>query len=264
MIACDRPLPSRTDDVLLAEVHKRQLYLSDLEEVMPDYNDPSDSLTIKTAFVNKWIRENLILEEAEKVVSVDINIEQLVDDYRNSLLKSNFEKLISDRRLDTVVTMQQISNYIDQNPDQFVLTQSIVNLEYVKVAENKRGLDAFYDHWKSGQVEFLETYCKKNCKEYDITGNLWLYKQDIKKTIPQKVFKALKWEDKFQVQKNVDKFEYFIRILEFREKNTPAPAEIVADKVTKVILHQRKKNVFNTYIEELFDREVNNKNVTIH
>ena len=92
------------DDTLMAEVYDHQLYLSRAKNYRPDAESPDDSLSQLRNYVEMWVREALLLHEAEKYVPEDIDIRALVEDYRASLIISNYEKSIVESSLDTVIT----------------------------------------------------------------------------------------------------------------------------------------------------------------
>ena len=88
------------NDVELAKVFSKKLFLSELEGMVPDGATPEDSTKIINAEVERWTRETLLMQEAEKNIPADLNIDELVRDYRMSLVRHNYEQFLVETQLD--------------------------------------------------------------------------------------------------------------------------------------------------------------------
>ena len=82
--------PPVEDDVVLAKVFNKTLYLSELEGMMPTAISREDSINFINAEVERWAREAVPMQEAEKNIPSDLNIDGLVRDYRASLVRHNY------------------------------------------------------------------------------------------------------------------------------------------------------------------------------
>lgn len=89
------------DDRLLATVFNRSLYLSDLDEMIPESASKQDSTLFINAFTERWVRENVLMHEAEVNIPQDLNIDRLVRDYRASLIKHNYEQILVELEMDS-------------------------------------------------------------------------------------------------------------------------------------------------------------------
>ena len=67
---------------LLASVYNRSLYLTDIEGMFPENATKQDSQQVINAYVDRWIRDNIIMAEAERNVPKDLNIDELLQKYR--------------------------------------------------------------------------------------------------------------------------------------------------------------------------------------
>ena len=54
------------DDVLLARVHDQELRMSDASRYLSPTNSPADSISQLRTFVEQWVRDAVLLEEAEQ------------------------------------------------------------------------------------------------------------------------------------------------------------------------------------------------------
>ncbi len=67
-----------------------------------------DSSLIINAYVERWIRETLLLLEAERNIPSDLNIDKLVRDYRASLVRHSYEQFLVEQLLDSTVTKAEL------------------------------------------------------------------------------------------------------------------------------------------------------------
>jgi hypothetical protein len=97
-------------DRLLAQVGSKSLYISEMEGMFPEGISGEDSVLVIESYVGRWVREAAILNEAERNIPADLNINKMVRDYRASLVRSNYEKILVEQLLDSVVTEQELVN----------------------------------------------------------------------------------------------------------------------------------------------------------
>ena len=92
---CNSNDPQKKEDKLLAEVYNKTLYLSDLDDnILPEGTSKEDSALIVSAYAQRWTREQLLMYEAERNIPKDLNIDELVRNYRASLIRFNYEEQI--------------------------------------------------------------------------------------------------------------------------------------------------------------------------
>ena len=61
---------------------------------------PEDSTLIINAYVERWVREQLLMQKAEENIPKDLNLNKLVNDYRESLILNNYERLLIESLLE--------------------------------------------------------------------------------------------------------------------------------------------------------------------
>lgn len=113
-ISCQRS--HGDDNKPVATIYNKVLYQSDLQSVVYEGISRSDSIVRTKAFIDSWIRQQLLLHQAE--VSLDkseLDLSKQIEDYRNSLIIYKYETKYVEKNLDTVVSEVEISNYIRQN-----------------------------------------------------------------------------------------------------------------------------------------------------
>ena len=150
-------------DVELAKVFSKKLFLSELEGMVPEGATSEDSTKIINAEVERWTRETLLMLEAEKNIPADLNIDELVRDYRMSLVRYNYEQYLVETQLDSVISDQEILTYYEENKEQYQLQSSILRCFLIKVPKSSPNLGQLRSWWSSSKSEDFQ-----KMKDYQI------------------------------------------------------------------------------------------------
>lgn len=105
-----------SDEIPVAAVYDKVLYQSDLQSVVYEGISRSDSIVRTKAYIDNWIRQQLLLHQAEEQFEKsELNFTRQVENYRNSLIIYKYETQYVEQNLDTVVSEMEILRYIEQN-----------------------------------------------------------------------------------------------------------------------------------------------------
>ncbi len=242
---------------LLAEVHDRQLYLSEVDFPTSSTLSKKDSAVIIQAHVEKWIRNAILLHHVENKTSDNPRIQKLVGDYSNSLKINFFKEEYIKEHLDSNVNKVDLLNFYSKNNSGFKLDKSIIKLLYFKIKEDKKGLDRFYENWKGDKIQKILRYGKLNSDKHYSDYAKWYVFDEIIKDLPKFMVKKKK---KYKNQINKDGFEYFLNVIETRDKNEEIPFELVEEQIKNIVLKKKSSELVDEYIERLYKSEIN-KNV---
>lgn len=261
-LSCDNKNEAEAgNSKLLTEVYNKKLKESDIDIKYLKNIDKKDSLNLIHSYTEHWIRKQLLAKNAENYVKNINEINRLVEDYKNSLLVEAFQKQYIKEKLDTVISNKQMREFYNENMENFHLDHAVVRLLYAKIDAKKKYLDKFYENWKEDKFNAIYSYGSKNSEKFFLKLNKWYDLNEIKKEIPKFLQKNKR---QYKVQKNVNGYEYFLKVIETRYKNEITPLSLIEDKVQKLIIEKRKSHLLDEYIEELYKQEIKNKNVKIY
>ena len=115
LIACQNS-SKNSDDRVIATVYDKVLHQSDLQDVMYDGISRSDSIVRTKAFIDNWIRRQLIIHQAENNIDKsELDFSKEIEEYRNSLIIYKYETMLVEKKLDTVVSEADIEKFIRAN-----------------------------------------------------------------------------------------------------------------------------------------------------
>ena len=103
-------------DRVVATVYDKVLYQSDLQSIMYEGISANDSIVRAKAFIDNWIRRQLIIHQAENNIDKsELDFSKEIEEYRNSLIIYKYETMLVEKKLDTVVSEADIEKFIRAN-----------------------------------------------------------------------------------------------------------------------------------------------------
>lgn len=260
IIACNTtPSEEEETDVLLATVFNKSLYLTELDGMLPDENATyEDSVKTINAYVERWIRKSLLMEEAEKNIPKDLNIDELVRNYRASLIRYTYEQTLVEEELDSTITKRELNDFYERNKDQYQLDAPIVRCNFIKISQNAKDLKEIQSLWPSSKPEDqkkLLKLCSQEASMFLLADSIWYKVDEIARELPNGTINStnIGTRKQFSIQDN--DFLYLFRLLELVNRKEIAPLSYIEDQASKVILHRRKIKLLEEKKEELYEQE---------
>ncbi len=239
---------SSQEEKVLAQVFKSKLFEKDLVNHIPQNLVKADSVFWVHKFIEKWIKEQVILHEANKVLNENQkNKEKQLEEYKKELLIYEFEKDIVKKNADTLVSIEDIKKYYNANRKEFELRKNITRLHYIKLRKDVPGIDKVKEWFMIGDsinLKKLESYCAMYAENYFFNDKVWLAFDDILKEIPLSKYNEeefLKNNKKTILQDGG--FAYLIDIIDFRIKNDVSPIEFELDNIKSILSNKKKLKI---------------------
>ena len=253
------------DDRPVAKVNDKILYLSEVQDIIPDESVKEDSLLIADNYVHQWVKKQLIISKAElNLTEQDKDVSKMVEDYRSSLIIHKYQQQLIEQKLDTVVRQFEVDNYYRKYSANFTLNQNIIKALYIKVPKpvpNLKQLQKLYKSEKEEDWEELEDYCFQNATNFDNFSGQWIYASELLNQIPVQI----KNEEQFLKKKKHIEAEdsthhHFVKIQELELRNNLAPLPFVREDIRKIIINKRKIEFIKNLEENIYrDAEAKNK-----
>ena len=252
---------------LLASVYQKKLYLSDLEGMLPEGTTSADSAVIINAFTERWIKDALLQREAERNVPKDLNIDELVRDYRASLVQNNYELALVASKLDSTVSKQELNEFYEKNKGQYQLDKPIIQCRFIKiklpVAEPQK-LRVLWNSTDPEKQEELISLCNESAEMYILEDSLWYKLEDIAAQMPAGTLTPENIKFRKEFTQKGGGYQYFFRLLGLKNTKEIAPLTYIEEQARKVILHNRKIRLIENAKEGLYEKEKRLGNVSIY
>lgn len=254
------------DDRELARVYDKMLYLSDMEGMLPSGITQQDSNQIIEQFVKAWTREAAMLKEAEANIPQDLNINKLVEDYKASLIKHNYEKILVERLLDSTVTEVELEGFYEKNKEQYQLETPIIRCRFVKAPRNVNGVQDVQQWWESSaatDAEKLKAWCSTNATVHHLQDSAWYKVTDIAAYLPQGTLTVDNVGNKNDFTQRDDEFIYLFKVIELVSKKEIAPLSYIEEQARKVILHKRKTQLLEETKDKLYKEALRKNQIAV-
>jgi len=254
----------------IARVHNNFLYPTDLEGLVDREISPQDSASRVERYVNSWIRNQLLIDEASTKMDFDeAEIERKIQEYRYSLMGYEYQSFYINQYLDTEVSDEEILKYYGDNIDNFPLRQNIIRGRIIKIPKAAPKVNQVQRWMKSNReqdLNDLRQYCLTYATLYSLEDSLWINFDELVKNTP-----VAEVPDKvnFLKRNNYTEFSdeeslFFLRINEYKVLNDTSPVEIVYDQVRNIIMNRRKVELANKLEEDVYERAKNNNEFEIY
>lgn len=268
MVSCTGSQPD-SDEEPLARVHHKYLYPSDLSAIVPAGMTGTDSIRYVSQYINQWIHQQLLLEQAEFNLDADkMNFEHLIQDYRASLLIHEYQKQLLAEKIDTVINGDEVEAYYNQNLGEFELSAPIVKALYIRIQKDNSRVQEIKNLLRSSSdsaLESLVNLCYQYADRFDFFNDNWVAFQLITQNIPgspedQEAF--LRSESLMETED--EQFLHLLQIHDYKLSGETAPMEYVQDRIRDMIMSDRRKVLLTELEESVFQEAVEKKEFEIY
>jgi len=211
----------------------------------------------------------VLLHEAERNVPQDLNIDELVRDYRASLIRHNYEQVLVNQLLDSTITQQELTGFYEKNKEQYQLETPIVRCFFIKVPRSAPNVKELENWWKNSRtdaaaygkmVEYSNTYAVAHVLE----DTKWTPVDEIAQQMPAGTITVNNVGSKKDFTQRDDDFIYFFKAFEVISHKQIAPLSYIEDQASKVILRQRKLKLLKEKKEEMYEREIRKNTIKVY
>ena len=262
IISC-KYLDFRSGDEVVAKAGGEVLYESEIRELIPEGTNSQDSIKMVEQYVNNWAIQHLLLTKAESELSkTEKDVEQELEDYKNSLLVYRFEKFYIEQRLDTAITEEECREYYDNFSQNFTLSNSVVKARIIKVFSKSPNIEKIKSSYRANSIEDideLETLCYSSAERYNNFGNNWIDISDIARETPFNTQACEKeaWS-KSWMETSDSLYTYLVYFFEKVPPGETPPYEYYRPRIKEIILSKRKQELIENLKKDLIEEALEN------
>lgn len=267
--SCTTFFNGNANDVEIAVVGNKKLYQTELAMVIPTNLSEIDSISFAQNYIEKWVRNRLMLEKAELNLDKKAlnEVKLMVNNYETSLLVYQYQQLLVQQKLDTIITDNNIEEYYAESSGNFKLDSCVVKAIYVKLPKS---LPDVYNvrQWirssREADIISLEDYCYQNARNFDM-GENWIYFSQLLQLVPKRIKNQENYLKYNRYMESSDSlYKYFIGIMDYKLPNDTTPIDFVKPQIRNIILNHRKMKFINDLENNIYRDAVNQKRFTIH
>ncbi len=265
--ACSSKQESNTDKTNnpIVSVNQKTLYQADVESAIPEGLNPADSLVAAEAYIKLWINDELIYEKAKQNVADQNKINELVENYRQSLTVFTYLEQLLKEELAKKISEKELKEYYDQHPESFALESSLVKGLFLKIPRSSTEINNFrlwYQSPTEAAKEKIEKASIQNALIYDYFYDRWVAIDDIATNIPASISNVdefVKSNKNFETQDS--SYVYLLHIQEYALSGTTAPYEFAKPQITDILINKHRESFLKQVETDLYKKASDNNEI---
>ena len=259
----------RKNEKPIARAYGNYLYKSDMQGLIPKAANSEDSLRLVKSYIELWLKKKAVVNKAEfNLTETQKNIQNLLDEYRTSLLTYEYEKQMVEQKLDTVLTDSEVQSYYYLNKQDFILQDPIIKGTYFRILRTSGRLREFRDlAHSSGDLAYSRLVdLGAQVAEYtDSFEENWLSFPLLMQKMPGTVQDAKQFLQRYKYLEAEDvRYYHFARIIDYILPGESAPLEFVTPEIRDVLLNKRKMDFLKQLEESIYNEAVIQNDVEVY
>ena len=249
-------------DRIVCEVFNQKLYESVVIQNIPSGLNPEDSLEMFQTYVTSWLKEQILLHEANKVLSIsEKSFDDKIRKYREHLLiEAYFNKMTQDS-LKFLVSDHELKHFIGEYKESEPIQKNVVRVNYVKLSKNSKVGNSikeilFDDVKRIHEKNKLVTLCSDSL-EYFLDDNQWILLDYLENDFPFSInIKDQLLRDHKKMDVSDDYYRYIIVFLDFKTQYTSHESDEEQNSLRNLLIQQKKVNYINKLKESLYKKAI--------
>ena len=274
LVSCDlirrKPEQEPSKRKAVARVNNVYLYQDELEGIASNGATREDSVARIMAYVNSWIRKQLIIQEAQRKINInEAEVERKVLEYRYSLIGFEYQNYYIRQNMVDSVSEEEIRKYYDEHRDNFILKRNIVRASFIKVpkaAPRTAKIKGWLFSIKPKEADELKSYCLSFSSAYRLSDSTWVEFDKLVVNSPlADIPNKIQFLRAYPYYETTDgDFLYYLKVDEYKISDSESPLEFVRGDIKNIILNKRKVELSQKLEEEVYENAQRNKQFEVY
>ncbi len=257
LAACGKSDPLKQTTV--ARFKDQTLTQRDVKDALLKFN-VGDSAAFAKAFIEEWIREKAILENADKLPETVLEkVEKMTQNYRNKLLVYEIQQAVVRENIKNDVSAAEIEAYYQKNRSAYIADRNYYQYRYVKTTNPN--VPQFFDRLASnlyGDQKVVREWCAYYATAYKLDSTYTDAFPIRAIEIETGMAGLLAWPLRTitmstTVSENQRYFHYFV-LMDVVRQGSPKPLSMVRNTVRQNILEMRIDSLLRDYDAQIIEQ----------
>lgn len=255
---------------VLARYGGNQLLREEIDFFLPDHVEGDDSARYAKQYIEKWVRNQAIVEEAKKEIEgLDEQLKYSLKNYEAELVANEFAShLIETNSKKFKVTDADILNYYTKYPERFVSSSNFYQFFYLKTnLPNQYRLKTLMGSDEPEKIEELRDWEKDNATESRLDSSYvqdseleriskGFYEGSIEKARKKRVYY-------YGTSEGGQSYFHFFRMLHVVKPGDQLPLRICRERIINSIKNQTMKSLIQQTEVSLIQSARKSNKITI-
>ena len=240
-----------------------------LEEVLLNKPLLVDSATFVNKEINRWIKNQVILDKAKLYIDEnDKELQLKVKKYKELLIINKYQTELINNEFDTTILKSDVEEYYKNHQEDFILHKNIVKARFVKVNNetlNLKKIENLLVTKDDFEMKELSKFCEMYAENSFLNDSIWMYFSDF----DQKIIISEKERKKIFSKKNKlysftdDNFISLFFIKDYQIKGEESPLPFVFSNIREILRNKNKQKFLNEIENKLYNEALSSEHIKI-
>jgi hypothetical protein len=249
----------------VVEVDGHFLYKEEVDAACPALLSSEDSIRFVAEYIHNWVEETLLFEKAQSNIPDDVEIEQMVSNYRKALIMHAYQQALIMQQLPGKISEAEQLAYYEQNKNLFRLDQMLIQGLFIKIpvsAPQLNEVKRWYKTFTQDAVEHIEKYSYRNAVKYEYFYDKWLPLTEVLNLLPLNVPDVERYvKENRHIELKDTAFYYFLNVSDILLPGEVKPFPYARPEVEGMMLNLKQVEFMNQVKGDLYDQAVKRKRI---
>jgi hypothetical protein len=254
----------------IARVNDEYLPASYLKNLIPVDTKAEDSVLLAQTYINRWATEKLLIDRAKINLSVEkqLELDNLVNQYRQDLYTRAYKDAIINQSLDTVISEKTLDSFYQENINNFRLNEEILQIRFAQLPKSHSALKSLTEKFKrynQKDAKLLDSLSIQFFK-YNFNDSIWLKAVDVINVITPVTIEnkdeVLKKSQFSQLEDSLSVYLIFVKDKHIR--SDVAPLSYIRETIRQIVLNKRMSELNKKLETDITKDAIKNKQFEIY
>ena len=268
IISCENYFTPK-DSNPIARLNQEYLFEEDIQGLITDKQELSDSILKVNELVNNWAINKILRSGARLNLSENnlSKITSMVYDYETELLSNSYLEALVNSTISLEVDSLKLDSLYKKNYEIFKLNEDLIQYVFIYLPNTNPDISQIRGklrRYNQGDRVLLDSISYQFIK-HSFADSVWHRRNDLYKTLSimnNYRYKSLKKYKFFQFKDSLGL--YLIKITSLLNKGEYAPIEFVSPTLEYMILNKRKVNLVDEIKKEILENAIETNKLEIY
>ena len=244
------------------------LYKEDVEQMLASDRMIKDSAEFVQKYMEHWLEDVLLYNQAKRNVSSSKEIARLIDNYKKSLMLNVYQERLVAQQLDKEILPEEIARFYEDNKLMFKMEEPMLKGLLLKISKKAPKMEAVRRWCKSVEpedLEKLEKYTLTNAQVYEYFHDTWTPLSLIASKVPLGEDELRrKLSEKKMVEFSDSTSVYMINVIDYLPVGELKPLDLAEGEIKELLVNSRKAEFLQKVKRDIYDEALKSGDVIFY
>ena len=254
LFSCNKKSDSIVEEKYVASIGHEKLYEKELMQAIGTYADATDSAKLADKYIDGWLTERVMYNEAMKLMTDTAEISKKIMQYRRQIYSHEYCNKYIYSNVNMNITEKEITEYYDKHLNDYVINTTYVKAHYMTIPPQITRYYEIYDKLRKSDLDSeqeLADYCDGPDKNVYFVKD-WVELSDFIKLINYNSTiepHELKYKNTLDYIR--DTLHYLVKIDDYIIPGDLLPIELAKPQIIQIIMNKRRHDKYIQSKKEL-------------